>query len=215
MTIELVIFDCDGVLVDSERIGIHIEADLLTELGWAMGPDEIVDRFLGRPDSYMQQQLEEHLGRPVPDFRKRYDEALFAAFRAELQPVPGVVDALDRIGHPTCVASSGTHEKMDLTLALTGLRDRFEGRIFSATDVERGKPAPDLFLHAARTLGTRPDACVVIEDSPAGLEAASAADMRAIAYAGGIVDRERLCLPGVEIIDDMADLPGLLDAAKA
>lgn len=214
MVIDLVILDCDGVLVDSERIGIHVEARLLTELGWEMGPDEIVERFLGRPDSYMREQLEAHLGRSVPDFQDRYDEALFDAFRRDLEPVPGVIDALDRIDRPICVASSGTHSKMELTLGLTGLRSRFEGRIFSATDVARGKPAPDLFLHAAWRLGVDPSNCIVVEDSPAGLDAAAAAGMRAIAYAGGIVEVGCLRRPGVDIIDDMADLPARIEAAE-
>ena len=123
--------------------------------------------------------------------------------------MPGVVDALDRIDLPTCVASSGSHEKMRLTLGLTGLRERFAGRIFSADEVARGKPAPDLFLHAAASMGAAPERCVVVEDSPAGVTAAVAAGMRALGYAGG-GEAEPLRRGGAETFAAMTDLPSLI-----
>lgn len=130
---------------------------------------------------------------------------------AELTAVPGIVDALDALTHlPTCVASSGSHDKMRFTLGMTGLYQRFEGSIFSATEVEHGKPAPDLFLHAAQQMGVAPAACAVVEDSQYGLQAARAAGMRAFAYAGGMTPAHRLEGPGTVIFDDMRELPGLL-----
>ncbi len=127
--------------------------------------------------------------------------------------MPGVVDALDRIGLPSCVASSGPHHKMAVTLRRTALWERFEGRIFSATEVRRGKPAPDLFLHAARQMGFDPAQTAVVEDSVPGVLAARAAGMRALAYAGDSdADAEALAEAGGETFRDMAELPGLLAA---
>jgi HAD superfamily hydrolase (TIGR01509 family) len=209
--IQLVIFDCDGVLVDSERISVRVDVAVLAQLGWTMTEAEVVERFMGRSDVDMAAQIEAHLGRPLPaswdePFRHLYREA----FAAELKPVPGVLEALDAIASPTCVASSGTHERMRYTLGLTGLYPRFAGRIFSASEVARGKPAPDLFLHAANRMGVRPAACAVVEDSRYGVEAARAAGMRAFGYAGGLSPRAWLEGPGTVVFDEMRDLPRLL-----
>jgi HAD superfamily hydrolase (TIGR01509 family) len=131
--------------------------------------------------------VEDETGAPLPaDFEQRYHDGLFAGFRSGLQPVPGVVavlDDLERRGVPYCVASSGTHERIRLALSIVGLLDRFGDRIFSAEDVARGKPAPDLFLHAAARSSTPPERCVVVEDSPAGVAAARTAGMRVVGYA--------------------------------
>ncbi len=132
----LVIFDCDGVLVDSERLAVRTEADILAGLGWPLSESEIVERFVGRSAAFMHEEIERHLGRSVDwdaEFESRYAEV----FRRELVPVPGVVAALDRIPLPTCVASSGSHAKMAYTLGLTGLFERFQGRLFSADEVQR------------------------------------------------------------------------------
>lgn len=207
--VELVIFDCDGVLVDSERLSVRIEVELLGELGWQIDEAEVVERFVGRSDAHMLSVIEERLGRSVPEFMPTYRERLEGAFERELRAVDGVVDALDRIegkGTATCVASSGTHDKMRVTLGLTGLWERFEGRIFSATQVAEGKPAPDLFLFAAESMGVAPPGCLVVEDSFFGVEAARAAGMRAVGYAGGITPAERLAGPGTVVIDDMSAL---------
>lgn len=211
---ELVLFDCDGVLVDSERIAVQVEVEILSELGWVLTPDEIAERFLGVSDADYLAQVEDHLGRRLPpswltEIAPRYEEA----FRKDLRPVEGVdvaLDALERAGILTAVASSGTPEKLAFTLGHTGLKERFDGRIYSAVEVERGKPAPDLFLHAASSLGVRPQRCVVVEDSPAGIEAAIAAGMRPVAYLGGLVPASRLALPGVELLEKMSDLPQLV-----
>ncbi|MFJ7410288.1 HAD family hydrolase [Streptomyces sp. NPDC098077] len=210
--IELVIFDCDGVLVDSERIAVRVDAVVLAELGWELTEAEIIDRFMGRSSRSMTRQVEEHLGRTLPaDWEEEFAHLYHDALAAELAPVEGIVDALDALTHlSTCVASSGSHEKMRFTLGITDLHPRFEGRIFSATEVEHGKPAPDLFLHAARRMGVPPEACAVVEDSQYGLQAARAAGMRAFAYDGGMTPVERLEGPGTVVFDDMRRLPGLL-----
>src|SRR6187549_2233551 len=134
--IELVIFDCDGVLVDSERLTIKIDVQVLVHLGWTLSEAEIAERFTGVSDASFRAAIESHLGRRLADNWETEFEPLYrSAFAAELRPVEGIVEALDRIAVPTCVASSGTHEKMQYTLGLTGLYDRFRGRIFSATEV--------------------------------------------------------------------------------
>jgi HAD superfamily hydrolase (TIGR01509 family) len=208
---ELVIFDCDGVLVDSERLAVQVESRLITSLGWELSPDDVLERFVGRSDEHMLGEIEAALGRAVPEWSDLYREALFASFEDELEPVPGVAEAIDALDCATCVASSGTHEKMALTLRLTGLLDRFEGRIFSTTEVARGKPAPDLFLHAAARLGVAPQGCVVVEDSRSGVEAARAAGMRVLGFAGGLTPSAWLEGPGTTVFSDMADLPGLIE----
>ena len=211
MKVELVIFDCDGVLIDSERIAVRIDAMVLARLGWHLSEEEVVERFLGRSEEAMVAEIEEHLGRELDDDWETEFHGLYReAFEAELRPVDGVVEALDAITTPTCVASSGSHEKMRYTLGLTGLYDRFAGRIFSASEVANGKPAPDLFLHAARRLGAEPSACAVVEDSRYGVEAARAAGMRALGYAGGLTPAERLEAAGAVVFDDMGELPRLL-----
>ncbi|MGH9300023.1 MAG: HAD family hydrolase, partial [Acidimicrobiales bacterium] len=174
--LQLVIFDCDGVLVDSEHLAVEVEVGILGDLGWDLAPEEIVDRFLGLSDADYQSQIEDHLGRLLPpgwlaDMTPRYREA----FDRELAPVKGVeeaIEALEAAGLSTCVASSGDHEKIRHNLDLTGLYERFAGRIYSATEVELGKPAPDLFLRAASQMGVPAKRCAVVEDSPAGLAGA-------------------------------------------
>lgn len=207
--VELVIFDCDGVLVDSERLSVRTEVQLLGELGWSISEDEVIERFVGRSDAHMLSVIEAQLGRPVPEFMTQYRERLFAAFDRDLAAVPGIAEALDRIeslGLATCVASSGTHDKMARTLGRTRLLERFHGRIYSATQVAHGKPAPDLFLFAAASMGVDPARCVVVEDSRYGVEAARAAGMRSVGFAGGLTPAAWLEGPGTVVIDDMAQL---------
>jgi HAD superfamily hydrolase (TIGR01509 family) len=208
---DLVIFDCDGVLVDSERIAVRIDAIVLSRLGWELSEAEILERFVGRSDAHMVSEIEAHLGRPLD---ASWDEELVPlyheALAADLEPVDGIVEALDAISKPTCVASSSTHERLQFTLGLTGLLERFDGRIFSATEVENGKPAPDLFLHAAARLGADPARCAVIEDSRYGVEAARAAGMRAFGYSGGLTPAHWLAGDGTVVFDDMRELPALL-----
>ncbi len=210
--VELVIFDCDGVLIDSERLGVKVEVLALRELGWVLSEAEVIARFVGRSDRENRTAIEAHLGRRLPegwgeDLEARYRQV----FATELVPVDGVLEALDAIALPTCVASSGTHEHLRYTLGLTGLHERFAGRIFSADDVAVGKPAPDLFLRAASEMAVNPTGCVVVEDSRPGVEAARAAGMRALAFAGGLTSAELLEGPNTVVFDDMRALPGLLD----
>ena len=211
MSWDLVIFDCDGVLVDSEPIAVRIDAVMLADLGWPLSEAEIVERFVGRSEAYMTGEIEREIGRRLdPGWDDSYLRLYREAFENELEPVDGVVEALDAITAPTCVASSGTHERLRHTLGLTGLFDRFAGRIFSVEDVEHGKPAPDLFLHAAATLGADPARCAVVEDSRYGVEAARAAGMSAFGYAGGLTAAAALTGPRTVVFDDMRALPELL-----
>jgi HAD superfamily hydrolase (TIGR01509 family) len=208
----LVIFDCDGVLVDSDRISLRIQAEWISDLGLEMSYEDCVRDFLGLGRPGTLRILGERLGRPVPaGWVDGLDRAVREAFERELRPIPGIVEALDKIELPTCVASSGSQEKMRFTLGLTGLWDRFAGRIYSADEVDRGKPAPDLFLHAASSMGTPPERCVVVEDSPFGVIAARAAGMSALGYAAD-GDGERLADEGARTFASMAELPGLLAA---
>jgi HAD superfamily hydrolase (TIGR01509 family) len=212
--IALAIFDCDGVLVDSERLAVRIDVQVMAELGWVMTEAEIIERFVGRSDESIAKDIEAHLGRPLAgDWVAEFEHLYRAAFAAELKSVPGVVTALDKITIQTCVASSGSHDKIRYTLGLTGLYERFAGRIFSASEVARGKPAPDLFLYAAAQMGIEPAACAVIEDSQYGIEAARAAGMRAFGFAGGLTPADRLRGPGTIVFSDMRELPALLEAA--
>jgi HAD superfamily hydrolase (TIGR01509 family) len=211
---DLVIFDCDGVLVDSERISVAIDVRVLAELGWPLSEAEVIDRFVGRSEAYMLGEIEKALGRRLADgWDERFRHLYREAFEAELAPVDGVVAALDGIAAPTCVASSSSHERLRHTLALTGLLERFDGRIFSADDVRNGKPAPDLFLHAAASLGADPSRCAVVEASRHGVEAARAAGMHAFAYAGGLTAADRLAGPTTTVFEDMCELPALLGRA--
>jgi HAD superfamily hydrolase (TIGR01509 family) len=208
---DLVIFDCDGVLVDSERLAVKVDVRVFAQLGLTVTEEDVIARFVGRSDDDIRTELEAELGRSLADDWVEEFEPLYReAYAAELQPVDGVVEALDRIAAATCVASSGRHEKMRFTLGLTGLYGRFAGRLFSVTEVARGKPAPDLFLHAARRMGVEPGRCAVVEDSRWGVEAARAAEMSAFGYAGGLTPAERLEGPRTIVFDDMRELPGLL-----
>jgi HAD superfamily hydrolase (TIGR01509 family) len=209
--IELVIFDCDGVLVDSERLAVRIDVQVLARLGWQLTEAEVVSRFVGVSDAHFRREVEAYLGHALPeDWEAELQPLYRETFQAELRPVDGIIEALDRIPYRSCVASSGTHKKIRFTLGLTGLYDRFAGRIFSATEVETGKPAPDLFLYAAERMGVQPAGCVVVEDSVHGAEAARAAGMRVLAYGGGVTPPERLAGPGTTVFQDMRELPALL-----
>ncbi|MEV6397745.1 HAD family hydrolase [Streptomyces sp. NPDC051907] len=209
--IELVIFDCDGVLVDSERIAARVQVALGAELGWPLTEEEVVDRFIGRSSVSIREQISARLGlETAAIWWERFEELHRVAVDTALSPVEGLPEALDAITLPTCVASSGSHEKMRHTLGRTGLYERFAGRVYSASEVSRGKPAPDLFLYAAQRMGVAPAACVVVEDSQPGVQAARAAGMRAFGYAGGLTRAERLEGPDTVVFDDMRKLPGLI-----
>jgi HAD superfamily hydrolase (TIGR01509 family) len=220
--LDLVIFDCDGVLIDSEIIVCRIHADALSEAGYPITADDVLRRFTGMSDASMYGAIEREWGRSLPaghDARVR--ERVAAAYRSDLAAIPGVADAIDRVaraGLRRCVASSSTPDKIRFGLELVGLYGRFDPRhVFSATMVARGKPAPDLFLFAAEWMGAMPARCVVIEDSVAGVQAARAAGMRVLGFHGG-----GHCGPGhagrllaagaAAAFADMAEVPGLLAA---
>lgn len=207
---ELVIFDCDGVLVDSERIAVRIQVEVGAELGWPLTADEVIEKFVGRSDTSVGELIDARLPGRSAAWQQRFEELHRAAVDAELVAVDGIHEALAALMLPTCVASSGSHEKMRHTLGHTGLHAHFEGRIFSATEVAHGKPAPDLFLHAARQMGVDPAACVVVEDSKYGVQAARSAGMRSLGYAGGLTPAHWLEGPDTVVFDDMRKLPTLL-----
>jgi HAD superfamily hydrolase (TIGR01509 family) len=211
MAFELVIFDCDGVLVDSEPLSNRILAERLTAIGLPTTTEDSIRDYMGRSWKSDQEVIERRLGRPLPDgWVDAYHAEVFAAFERELEPVPGIAAALDAIDLPTCVASSSAHPRIRTALRATGLLERFDGRIFSSTDVEHGKPAPDLFLHAAAAMGAEPGRCVVVEDAPAGVQAGLAAGMTVLGYAG-LTRPEQL--EGARVFTSMADLPALVNGS--
>jgi HAD superfamily hydrolase (TIGR01509 family) len=181
----LVIFDCDGVLVDSEVIAHQTLLDALAPLGFDMTLEGAYELFAGRSLKDTLAVIERKLGRPLPDgFLDQSRDLLFARFRAGLRPVAGVEDAIAALPCGRCVASSSAPDRLHLALAVSGLAPLFGDRVFSAAQVEHGKPAPDLFLFAARSLDTNPGHCVVIEDSPLGVAAGMAAGMTVVGFAG-------------------------------
>ncbi|MFE2701646.1 HAD family hydrolase [Streptomyces mirabilis] len=182
MRYDLVIFDNDGVLVDSEPISNTILAAYLTELGHPTSYEESIRDYMGSAMHRIHELVQERSGQRLPeDFDDVFHGRVFAAFERELQSVPGAVQLLEKLAAdevPYCVASSGSHERIRVGHRKTGLDRWFdEGRVFSSQDVGRGKPAPDLFLHAAERMGVAPERCVVVEDSPLGVRAANAAGM--------------------------------------
>jgi len=210
---QLIIFDCDGVLVDSERISHEVLLDMLAERGHRISFEEAVATFMGSSMQRTLELVEAMVQVPpdefLPDFRAR----TFAAFTTSLQPVAGVPELLDSLGTPFCVASNGPREKMTLTLTRTGLMRHFADRMFSADDVARPKPAPDLFLLAAARLGFAPSSCVVVEDSPTGVRAARAAGMTVFGYAALTSVQHLLDAGAHRIFDRMQDLPAMLGLA--
>lgn len=200
---DLVIFDCDGVLVDSERIANREFALLLKELGLEFSLPQMFETFVGNSMARCVEIITELLGHAPPhDLLDRYHAITRVALERELQPVPGIhalLDALDAASVPYAVASNGEHAKMQTTLGVTGLLPRFEGRRFSSADVARPKPAPDLFLHAAGQMAVPATRCVVIEDSPLGVTGACAAGMTVIGYAD-LMPEPRLRAAGAQYV---------------
>lgn len=214
----LVIFDCDGVLVDTERISVRVGVRILAEHGWDVTEDAFAARFVGCSAEEFEKGISEHLGPDLArEWDQRYADRFRGAFESELEAVHGVVEVLEALeahGVPTCVASNSDHPHIEHVLELAGLQHRLAGRVFSAHDVAAGKPAPDLFLHAASTLGFAPEECVVVEDSPFGAMAARAAGMRCLGYAGGLTPAHRLAEQGALTFDHMTDLIELLGVGR-
>ncbi|MBZ5759214.1 MULTISPECIES: HAD family hydrolase [Rhizobium] len=182
----LVIFDCDGVLVDSEPLSIAVVVQAMRDSGIEIDAEGAYQRFLGKSLATLIDTLDTEFNVQADQaFLDRIREDLYARFRSELQPITGIGETLDRLDIRRCVASSSQLERIKLSLGLTGLLDRLEPHIFSASMVKRGKPAPDLFLYAAKQMGVPPENCIVVEDSPAGIVAARAAGMTVFAFTGG------------------------------
>jgi beta-phosphoglucomutase-like phosphatase (HAD superfamily) len=183
---KLVIFDCDGVLVDSEPIINQAHASVLTACGYSITEHDLVERFCGMSDPEMLAVIERDWGRALPaSYGERVGVIIENGFGRSLTAIQGVVEVLDWLRLPVCVASSSTPEQIRRKLKLTGLLRAFGEKLFSATMVARGKPAPDLFLYAAQQMTTVPERCLVVEDSPVGIDAALAAGMTAIGFYGG------------------------------
>ncbi|MCE9557371.1 MAG: HAD family hydrolase [Armatimonadetes bacterium] len=202
---ELIIFDCDGVLIDSELLSNQTEIEVFEEFGVHYELHAYMARFVGKSSKDATTEWERDFGGPLPaSFRPRLDECLAAAFERELRAMPGIHDFLDRLETRVCVASSSSPARLALTLGLVGLSEYFGENIFSATMVTRGKPEPDIFLYTAAQMGVDPGACVVIEDSALGATGAVAAGMRTIGFVGGShctdKTREDLLRVGVEAV---------------
>ena len=210
---KLVIFDCDGVLVDSEPIANRVFAHQLAAHGLVMDPEVVMRTFIGRSRDTCIEMAGRLRGEPLPaGFGAAWDRAFFEALRNEVRAVDGVAEVLRNLGIPYCVASNGEPEHMQISLAAAGLMPLVEGRLFSAASVARPKPAPDLFLHAAATLRAEPRDCVVIEDTVTGVKAAVAAGMRAFGYAGAPhTDAEALEAHGATVFRHMRALAALLE----
>jgi HAD superfamily hydrolase (TIGR01509 family) len=217
---EAIIFDCDGVLIDSELIASRVSAEELTRLGFPLTIEECIQRFTGRPDREMRIEIEEEFGRPIPP---SYDENVHAriteAYATELKILPGLKEALATITEPVCVASSSMPDKIRLGLESVGIYDRFAPNIVSASMVARGKPEPDVFIFAAGWLRVSPKRCLVIEDSVPGVRAAVRAGMTVLGFGGGSHfgpgDKARLLEAGAfQVIDSMDALPPVLRSPK-
>lgn len=207
---ELIIFDCDGVLVDSERLANQVFAEILRqECGLSFSLQEMFETFVGRSSAQCMAIIEEMLGKEPPaNLEQQYHQAINQALFDSVEPVKHIEICLKNLSIPYCVASSGSHEKMQITLGKTGLLQYVSGRIYSATsDVDRGKPHPDIYLHAAKQAGvTSPSRCLVVEDSPMGVTGGVAAGMTVFGYAE-LTDRQRLLDAGAHhILDDMSEL---------
>ncbi|WP_438487286.1 HAD family hydrolase [Streptomyces sp. S186] len=215
MRYDLIIFDNDGVLVDSEPISNEILAGYLTELGHPTTYEESLRDFMGGSMQRVRDLVLEKSGRALPAvFEADFHARVFGAFRERLQAVPGVETVLEKLaadGVPYCVGSSGSHERIRVALTKTGLFERFgENRVFSSQDVAQGKPAPDLFLHAAREMGVAPGRCAVVEDSPLGVRAAVAAGMDVYGFTAMTPAAKLVEAGATALFTDMAELPQLL-----
>ncbi|MHC5748601.1 MAG: HAD family hydrolase [Nostoc sp.] len=215
---KLVIFDCDGVLVDSEPIINRIFAETLTEAGFPITYAEVTQKFIGKSLKTCLEIIEASYKKPLPkNFVELCKEREITPLQQELQPVSGITEILEQITLPKCVASNSSHRHIQMVLKLTGLLDKFDGKLYSANDVSRPKPFPDVYLYAAEQMNTNPEDCAVIEDSVPGVQAAYAAGMTVFGYAhqsdacGGLRQRTALAEAGAKIVfNDMRQLSKLL-----
>ncbi|MFC6490803.1 HAD family hydrolase [Nitratireductor sp. GCM10026969] len=209
----MILFDCDGVLVDSEILSCGTDAHLMSEAGHPITAEDLIQRFIGHPKKAIWAALAEERGKPWPEgLLERAETLLMERLRTELEPVEGVAAAVSAIPGPRAVASSSSLAKLDVALTRCGLRDVFAPHIYSAEQVARGKPAPDVFLFAASQVGADPQDCIVIEDSVAGVQAARKAGMRVVGFTGGRHSYpshgDRLMEAGaVHVVRHMRELP--------
>ncbi len=210
MNCKAVIFDCDGVLVDSETLGNRVLAEMITQMGFPLSPEQAVQQFKGGKLADCIAVVEDQMGKKLPDdFPTQVRAQMAEVFQAELQAIQGVREALELIPVTKCVASNGPEEKMALTLGITDLLHFFQGRIYSAYTLGVWKPEPDLYLYAASQMGVRPEECVVVEDSHLGVQAAVAAGIPVLGYADHSSPTELESL-GAKSFGSMCELPELL-----
>ena len=206
---ELIIFDCDGVLVDSERIANTVFAQVLNEeCGFNFTLDDMFKTFVGHSSKQCMAIIEQMLGSPAPDkLEQRYKDDINQALAKDVVAVSGIEQAINQLTIPYCVASSGSYEKMHTTLGKTGLLPYFSDKLFSTSDVKQGKPAPDIYLHAAKAMGvSAPSKCLVIEDSPLGVMGGAAAGMTVFGYSE-LMCKQRLKDAGAHLtFNNMGDL---------
>lgn len=206
---ELIIFDCDGVLVDSERITAEVFSKVLNEeCGLSLSLDVLLETFMGQSSQKCLTIIEEMIGQKPPlGLEARYQNEINNALQESVTAITGIEKALAELSIPYCVASGGTYEKMRTTLGKTNLLGQFEGKLFSTSDVPRGKPYPDVFLHAAKSMQCLdPNRCLVIEDSPLGVEGGIAAGMTVFGFAD-LIKKQKLIESGAHhIITEMSNL---------
>ena len=214
--ISLVIFDCDGVLVDSELLSASVLTQMMMERGLPINADIFRSEFLGRSFATASQRYEQRLGISFPaDFNMEYRSRLLAQIKGNLHAMPGVEEVLQRLNVPICLATSSSPQRLAVSMAESGLQKFFVGNSFTASEVKHGKPAPDLMLHAAKQMGVVPDFCLVIEDSEMGLRASHAAGMEVWRFTGGGHLKDGDALPPdvvpARVLDSM---PALLEAFR-
>ncbi|MER2490511.1 HAD family hydrolase [Catenovulum sediminis] len=184
--IQLVIFDCDGVVVDSEIISAHVLVNQLQKIGISIDSAYVMQHFLGCNFATVKKHLAEYFPIALPThFEEVYREALLLEFEQQLTTTPGFAAMLEKLNIPYCIATSSSPQRTAKALKLVGLETHFSGRVFTASEVKNGKPAPDLFLHAAKQMSVEPSHCLVLEDSPAGIQAGLSANMQVVNYRGG------------------------------
>lgn len=210
MDYKCIIFDCDGVLVDSESISAKIFQEMAAELGFEMDFETAVEQFAGASMNDNIQFVANNISGEVPvDFEKEFRKRTYEAFKTDIKPIPGVKELLNKVNVPICVASSGPVAKIELNLTVTGLINKFKGRIFSCYDINSWKPEPEIYMHAAKEMGFTPDDCVVIEDSASGIRAGVAGGFKVFALANE-TKKQKFEQLGASVFESMKDLKSIL-----
>lgn len=209
--VDAIVFDCDGVLVNSELLTVKVGQRVLADLGWKIEQSEMIELFMGCSSEFYREQIEKNIGRRLEDgWEQQYRPWYQKVFEEEMREIEGVSAAIDRIDLPRALASNSSHRHIRSSLSLVGLLDRFEGRMWSADDVARGKPFPDVYLRAAEFLEVAPERCVVVEDSEFGVEAARSAGMHVLAYRSSLTPAGWFDRPDITVFDSMERLPDLV-----